>query len=68
VVTGGTEEPTAAEGEETVMRAYKGVLDLLIMATEHFYMLSPRCWPLLAGCGCFSSELPFQGQYCRERS
>ncbi|MEJ2312816.1 MAG: hypothetical protein P8Y07_05780 [Gemmatimonadales bacterium] len=50
------------------MRAYKGVLDLLIMATEHFYMLSPRCWPLLAGCECFSSELPFQGQCRRERS
>ncbi len=40
------------------MRAYRGVLDLLIRATERFYMLSPRCWPLLAGSDCFLSEPP----------
>jgi hypothetical protein len=58
VVTGGTDEPTATEGEEMSMRAYRGVLDLLIRATERFYMLSPRCWPLLAGSDCFLSEPP----------
>jgi hypothetical protein len=34
------------------MRVYRRVLGLLIKATERFYMLSPRCWPLLAGADC----------------
>ncbi len=58
MVTGGTDERTATEGEEMTMRVYKGVLGLLIKATERFYMLSPRCLPLLANSECFSSGPP----------
>jgi hypothetical protein len=43
---------TVAKDEEMTMRVYGRVLDLLIKATERFYMLSPRCWPLLAGADC----------------
>ncbi len=58
MVTGGTDERTATEGEEMTMRAYKGVLGLLIKATERFYMLSPRCLPLLATSECFLGGPP----------
>ena len=37
MVTGGTDERTATEGEEMTMRAYKGVLGLLIKATERLH-------------------------------
>lgn len=40
------------------MRAYKRVLGLLIKATERFYMLSPRCLPLLASSECFLGGPP----------
>ena len=40
------------------MRAYKGIFSLLIKATERFYMLSPRCGPLLAGTECFVGRSP----------
>ena len=58
IVTGGTDERTATKGEEMTMRAYKRVLGLLIKATERFYMLSPRCLPLLASSECFLGGPP----------
>jgi hypothetical protein len=36
----------------TMRGTYRGILGLLTKASERFYMLSPRCWPLLAATEC----------------
>jgi hypothetical protein len=40
------------------MRPCKRILGLLLEASERFYMLSPRCWPLLAGTECLPGGPP----------
>ncbi len=47
------------------MRTYETVLELLIKASERFYMLRPRCVPLLAGTDCFGATLPADRRLAR---